>query len=483
MRLRRRRVLPVVLAAFAGALLGPLASSATTPTIDAVNVGLYTHYWSPSQVSVAAGGAVTISNPTTVAHGVEWRSALKPTCDSGVPVGTTPIASGTNWSGSCTFTEAGTYTFYCTVHGPEMTGTVTVAIPGAPAASTGEASAVSESEATLKGTVNPEGKATSYFFNYGTSASYGQKTPEESAGEGSAGEAVSAAVGSLSPGTTYHFQLMAKNTAGTTLGTDRTFTTVAAPGPPIASTGVASGVGEAEATLKGTVNPDGQPTTYLFEWGSSTTYAHSTAELPAGEDHFGHLESATLSGLSGGTVYHFRLVAKNASGTVGGTDQMFTTTSPPASPPPLTTTAPGESPPTVTQSSTPPSLVPATPAGSERLSGSPLAGGPALRANQRGSSVRGSLDVSQAGAGGRLEVDLLAAGASLARATHAKRVIVGRLVRASVPAGRVRFAVALSAPGRRALRRRRRLALTVKITLTPTAAAAAVVRRTVMLLV
>jgi hypothetical protein len=49
-----------------------------------------------------------------------------------VPVGTTPAASATNWSGSCSFTQAGTYTFFCTVHGSEMTATVTVNGAGPP---------------------------------------------------------------------------------------------------------------------------------------------------------------------------------------------------------------------------------------------------------------------------------------------------------------------------------------------------------------
>jgi plastocyanin len=477
---RRYLALAAVLGALA-AVLPPLASSETTPTVEAVNVGLYTHYWSPSQVSVAAGGLVSLSNPTTVAHGVEWVGGpAKPACSGEVPVGSTPAASGTKWSGTCTFSEAGTYTFYCTVHGPEMTGTVTVTIPGAPAASTGEASAVSETEATLKGTVNPEGKATTYFFNYGTSSSYGQKATEESAGEGSAGKPVSGTGSSLSPGTTYHFQLVAKNTAGTTLGVDRTFTTASPPGPPIATTGLASGVGETEATLKGTVNPAGQATTYLFEWGPSNTYGQSTAELPAGEDHAGHVESATLTGLSAGTVYHFRLVAKNASGKTPGTDQMFTSTSPPPASPPPTTTS-GGSPPTATQSTRTPAatLFPAGPI--EPPSGSPLTGGPSLRANQHGSSIHGSLDVSQSGGGGRLEVDLLAKSASLARGGRSRLVRVGRLVRAAVSAGSVSFSVALSARGRSALRRHRRLALTVEITLTPTAGAPLVVRRTVLL--
>jgi plastocyanin len=475
MRLRRRYLPVVGLLGFAVAVLPAFASSETSPTVEAVNVGLYSHYWSPSHVSVTAGGLVTLRNPTTVAHGVEWVGGpAKPGCSGEVPVGMTPAASGTKWSGTCTFSEAGTYTFYCTVHGPEMTGTVTVTVPGAPTVSTGEASGVSEIEGTLKGTVNPQGKPTTYYFNYGTSASYGQETTEQSAGEGSAGQPVSATVSSLSPGTTYHFQLVAKNASGTTLGADKTFTT---PGPPILTTALATAVGETEATLKGTVNPDGQPTKYLFEWGTSGSYGQSTAELPAGEDHAGHAESATLSGLSAGTVYHFRLVAKNASGPGAGEDRAFRTASPP--PPPTTTTTATS--PTATQFSTTPASTLTSTAPSKLLSGSPLIGGPSLRSSQHGSTVRGSLEISQSGAAGRLEVDLLAKNASLARAGHSKPVRVGRLVRASVSAGRVSFSVKLDARARRALMRHHRLALTVKITLTPLQGEPVTVTRSVVL--
>jgi plastocyanin len=116
-----------VLAALAVILPG-LAASETSPTITAVNgPGVPPqHSWSPSAVSVGEGASVTLSNPTAVPHGVEWVSVpATPVC-SGVPVGTTEAASGTQWSGNCTFTRAGTYSFYCTVHGAAMSGTITV---------------------------------------------------------------------------------------------------------------------------------------------------------------------------------------------------------------------------------------------------------------------------------------------------------------------------------------------------------------------
>jgi plastocyanin len=98
---------------------------------------------------------------------------------------------------------------------------------------------------------------------------------------------------------------------------------------------------------------------------------------------------------------------------------------------------------------------------------SPLVGSPSIRAGQRGGAVKGSLDISKAGAGDRLEIDIFAKSAFLAKVGHSTRVRVGRLVRGSVSAGRLSFAVKLNAKFRSALKRHRRLALTVKITLTP----------------
>ncbi len=133
--------------------------------------------------------------------------------------------------------------------------------------------------------------------------------------------------------------------------------------------------------------------------------------------------------------------------------------------------ASGTTPTTTTTTTTPTTTTttaPATP--SEPSHSSPLEGGSRalkLAGSQRGSTVHGSIEVSQAGSGGRLEVGLFAAGASLAKAGHPAQVRVGRLVRSSLKAGRVSLSVPLSAKGKAALRRHRRLALTVKITLTP----------------
>ncbi len=145
---------------------------------------------------------------------------------------------------------------------------------------------------------------------------------------------------------------------------------------------------------------------------------------------------------------------------------------------PTTTTSPGGGGTTTSPSS------PAGGSGSGAAPASPLMGSASeavkLARAQHGSSVRGSVKISQTGVGGRLEVDLLASGASPAKAGHSPQVRVGRLVRSSLYAGTTSFTVPLNAKGKAALRRHRRLALTVKITLTPPHGGAVTVTRGVV---
>ncbi len=487
MRTRKRYLLLFTSLALAVAGLPALASSAG-PSIEAVNSGLYSHYWSPTQVSVGTGGTVTLSNSTEVPHGIEWRSALKPTCEEGagkVPVGTTPTVSGTKWSGACTFSQAGTYTFYCTVHGPEMTGTITVKNPGEPVATSEPATAVTETGATLHGTVNPEGHETTYFFNYGLTTNYGSTVPATAKKLTSpiGTESISEPLSGLTPGTTYHFQLVAQNSSGTVHGADQTFTTASPPGAPIATTGVATAVSETSATLKGTVNPDGLSTQYLFEWGLTTSYGQLTSELLAGEDHSGHAESATLTGLLPGTVYHFKLIARNGLGPSTGVDGQFTTTSPPLVPPPSPpTTAPELGGTTTLPPIVPPaSTLPPAPEGTPVL-GSPLvASSLKLTVPHHGSSVHVSVQVAKTGAGGRLEIELLAKGALLGKGSGSKQVVVGRLTRQSVVSGGLSLTVAFNSRVKHALARHHSLPLTVKITFVPSHGTAQTITRSVTL--
>lgn len=301
MRLRRRVLFPLCALLGAGvAVLPAVAGSETSPSIAAESYeehGVTHHRWAPATATVAENGVVTISNPTSVPHGVEWVSGpATPACSGGVPVGTGFAHSATQWTGTCTLAKPGSYVFYCTVHGPEMTGTITV---------------------------NANGTTT---------------------------------------------MTMTTATTGTTPSTTTS-------GPPNTSSGA------------------GSPTQTIPSTGGAPT---------SGSGSLGSL-------LAGSTSAAVRLATI-----------------------------------------------------------------------QHGKSVRGSIALARAAAGARLEVQLLAPRASLASTGRSAPVLVGRLVRSSLRAGPVTFAVALDSRARHALRAHRRLPLTVRIVLSPAHGAAVTIARVVV---
>ena len=94
-----------------------------------------------------------------------------------------------------------------------------------PTVSTGGASRITQTSATLTGKVNPNGAQTTYFFQYGTSNLYGATTGPTAAGAGTSSKAATADLTGLAPIVKYHYRLVAQNDHGTTFGGDRTFTT------------------------------------------------------------------------------------------------------------------------------------------------------------------------------------------------------------------------------------------------------------------
>ncbi|HEX6968288.1 MAG TPA: hypothetical protein VF174_05690, partial [Micromonosporaceae bacterium] len=101
-----------------------------------------------------------------------------------------------------------------------------------PTVTTGSATGITSTTATIAGTINPNGLSTTYHFEYGTTTSYGTQTPapDGSVGSGTTATSVSATLSGLTAATTYHYRLVATNSAGTTNASDATLTTSAATG-------------------------------------------------------------------------------------------------------------------------------------------------------------------------------------------------------------------------------------------------------------
>jgi hypothetical protein len=196
--------------------------------------------------------------------------------------------------------------------------------PAPPAVTTGGAQGVTETTATLTGEVNPQALHTSYWFEYGTSTAYGQSTLPTAAGEEAERVPVPTELKSLTPGTTYHYRLVAENVDGTVYGQDETFTATVYP-PPTVTTGPSEDITQTSATITATVDPHGLVAGYDFEVGGTTSYGARIPGIVTGEPETVRL---ILTNLVPGTTYHYRLVAESEGGTGTGEDQTFTTGAP-----------------------------------------------------------------------------------------------------------------------------------------------------------
>jgi hypothetical protein len=104
--------------------------------------------------------------------------------------------------------------------------TLALAQPGPPIATTGTAGPVSDHGAIVNGSVDPQMLDTTWSFEYGPTAAYGSTTPAQAvAGSTTGGTNVSAPLADLKANTSYHYRLVATNSAGITNGADMTFTT------------------------------------------------------------------------------------------------------------------------------------------------------------------------------------------------------------------------------------------------------------------
>ncbi|HEY8706270.1 MAG TPA: hypothetical protein VIL98_16075 [Gaiellaceae bacterium] len=316
---------PIALLVTVTALVGAgTAAAATAPT---ASTGPVT---SVAPTTATVSGSVNPNGSATT-----WYVEYGTSTSYGTKTSSTSAGSGTNSdavSASLASLKAGTtyhYRFVATStagtgHGAD--GILTTS--SAPAAVTSSASTVTPTTATLNGTVDPSGRPTTWYFDYGTGTGYGKKTPAKDAGSGTGATAVSAPVTGLTTGRTYHFRLVATNDAGTSRGSDRTFVSSAAP---VVTTKAASSVADTSARLNGSIDPNGQATTFYFEYGTSTSYGAKTPAASAGAGTSAKSFAAAVAGLTGGATYHFRLVAANATGTTTGADQTFTTSGKPVS--------------------------------------------------------------------------------------------------------------------------------------------------------
>jgi sugar lactone lactonase YvrE len=187
--------------------------------------------------------------------------------------------------------------------------------------------------ATLNGTVDPDGVATTDCrFEWGRTRAYTNTPVPCTEGNVLTGgsQAVTATLTGLSKGSTYHYRLSAKNANGfVVLGRNKSFI---AQGKPIVSDEYATHVNSDGVRIHATIDPDGGPTAFHVEYGTDTTYG-SIAPAPdqkvLGKNSEPHAVSQEFAGLQSGVEYHYRVVATNFAGTTtSSADHTFTTLPP-----------------------------------------------------------------------------------------------------------------------------------------------------------
>jgi photosystem II stability/assembly factor-like uncharacterized protein len=206
-----------------------------------------------------------------------------------------------------------TFGFNCCAEGfgGDVTFT-TLAIP-APTVSTLAASSVTETAATLNGSVNPNGFSTTVYFEWGTTTGYGNITTQTGIGTTPQSD-FQASLSGLSSFTTYHYRMDAVNGGDTSLGADNSFTTAWMPVPPtLLSPGTSS---PGSPSIVGTLTP-------TFTWtgaSQASSYDLAIQTYPGGGTVFtGSVGGTSFSSLPGGTLaagteYHWFMVSFNSLG-------------------------------------------------------------------------------------------------------------------------------------------------------------------------
>jgi hypothetical protein len=204
-------------------------------------------------------------------------------------------------------------------NGPEATSDRTFVT--ASTVLTDPATGIATSSATLNGVARSEGSQLSECrFEWGVTTQAGfEHVATECAPAAAAidpdfaAHAVSAALAGLRPSTAYKFRLVTNGAAGTVRGAVHTFTTSG--GPQIFEVRARSAT-QNSVVLEAKIDPNGFPTSYRFEWGAASNYgsvvpADFEPVLAGGSEPV--TVTATVSGLSAATAYHYRVVAKNSA--------------------------------------------------------------------------------------------------------------------------------------------------------------------------
>ena len=208
----------------------------------------------------------------------------------------------------------------------------TARLPGTgatePSVTTQTPTNVTETGATLRASVNPNGGATTVHFEYGPDTNYGQTTATQLITAGTSPSAVTATIAGLTANASYHYRAVATNSAGTVNGADISFTAVSGGTggeEPVATIAAATSITDTGATLNGSIDRKGESVISYFEYGTTTAYGQRTPDRISFPGTSAYPVSEAITGLTTKTTYHYRLVVSSANGSDTSDDRTFST--------------------------------------------------------------------------------------------------------------------------------------------------------------
>ena len=207
----------------------------------------------------------------------------------------------------------------------QVTGFSPAAAPS-PSVDTLYAAPVSSNTAILRGTVNPNGEPTWYYFEYGTNIDYGVTSDSYEIGSNVTAVLITNNVTSLISDTTYHYRLVASNLTWISYGNDNYFHTLSGlPEPPHITNLTISYITDRSATFTAQIHPEGLPTAYHLEYGTNGLMESHTAtsQIPCGGTYFS--VSNVINNLLPEILYYYRLQATNNAGITYSIQGSFTT--------------------------------------------------------------------------------------------------------------------------------------------------------------
>jgi uncharacterized protein (TIGR02145 family) len=309
-------------------------SSELLPTITTTSIS------GKSQTSAIGGGNITSEGCTVVAsRGVCWNITGNPTiANSKTTDGTGPGS----FTSPITGLNPGT-TYYVSAYATNSAGSsygtvqtfTTLPSLEAPVVNTSDVGNLTQTNATGGGNVTSAGTATVTASGICWNTSSGPTTANNKTTDGTGTGTFTSSITGLTASTTYYVRAYATSSAGTSYGSEKTFTTPALSAP-IVNTADVSSIMQTTATCGGNVSSAGTSTVTAMGICWNTSSAPTTANSKTTDGTGTGTFTSSLTGLTATTTYYVRAYATNTTGTSYGAEKVFTT---PAHIPPVVNTA------------------------------------------------------------------------------------------------------------------------------------------------